>query len=82
MEGSIAIDGISLTVANLDQDRIGLSIIPYTFKNTTINKMKPGDGCNIETDIIGRYVENILFHKENDKSKNKIDMNWLKQQGY
>jgi riboflavin synthase len=82
LEGSIAIDGVSLTVATIVEDRIGLSIIPYTYDTTIIKELKKGDQCNIETDIIGRYVENLLFHKDNEKSKDHINLNWLKNKGF
>jgi riboflavin synthase len=81
-EGSIAIDGISLTIATLEDTRVGLSIIPYTYQNTTLNQSKPGDDCNIETDIIGRYVENLLFHKKKEEKNNRITTEWLKSQGF
>ena len=82
LEGSIAIDGISLTIAGIVENRIGLSIIPYTYNNTTLNNLKPGDYCNIETDIIGRYVENLLFYKAKEENKTRITTDWLKKEGY
>jgi riboflavin synthase len=82
LEGSIAIDGISLTIAKIVEGRIGLSIIPYTFMNTTLSQAKPGDYCNIETDIIGRYVENLLFYKAKEENRSIITADWLKKQGY
>lgn len=81
-EGSIAIDGISLTIAQIKDDRIGLSIIPYTYKNTTIKNLKTDDYCNIETDIIGRYVEKMLHNTTNEDGGSKITPDWLQKQGF
>ncbi len=55
-EGSIAIDGVSLTVASVSSGSIGISVIPYTAEHCTLGKRKIGDLVNIETDILGRYV--------------------------
>ena len=55
-KGSIAINGVSLTIASQTKHTIGVALIPYTLKNTNLNFLKKGDVVNIETDIIGRYV--------------------------
>jgi riboflavin synthase len=63
-KGSIAVDGISLTVNAIRDDKSGpvidLMIIPYTLENTTLSDRKPGDACHIETDLLGRYAERLL----------------------
>ncbi|WP_457755735.1 riboflavin synthase [Thermodesulfatator indicus] len=59
-KGSIAVDGISLTVNQVKENTIELAIIPHTAKLTTIGFRKPGDEVNIEVDIIGKYVERLL----------------------
>ena len=59
-EGSVALDGISLTVAKISGSLITVNIIPVTFDGTTLKNKKPGDRMNLETDIIGRYVERYL----------------------
>jgi riboflavin synthase len=74
-EGSIAVDGISLTIAKLDQLKIGISIIPHTFQNTTLQYKKIGDPVNIEVDMIGKYVESLLLHQKTDITIDKIK-NW------
>ncbi|MFZ3072893.1 MAG: riboflavin synthase [Thermodesulfobacteriota bacterium] len=56
-KGSVAIDGISLTIAELIEDGFTTAVIPHTLKSTTLSARKPGDEVNIETDIIGKYVE-------------------------
>ena len=63
-KGSISIDGISLTIASLKANVIELAIIPHTFKNTNLSFKKVDDIVNIETDMIAKYVENILVKKE------------------
>jgi riboflavin synthase len=59
-EGSIALDGISLTVAEIAGNRITVNIIPVTIEHTALKYKKAGDRINLETDIIGRYVERLL----------------------
>jgi riboflavin synthase len=60
-KGSIAIDGISLTVAYVDKERFKVSVIPHTGEETTLLKKKRGAVVNLENDIIGKYVERLLF---------------------
>lgn len=60
-KGSIAIDGISLTVAYVDNSVFKVSIIPHTGEETTLLKRKPGDIVNLENDVIGKYVEKLLL---------------------
>jgi len=59
-EGSIAVDGISLTVAELDANRFKVSIIPFTWENTNLKFRKVGDRVNLEFDFFGKYVERFL----------------------
>ena len=59
-KGSIAIDGISLTIAYVDSRCFKVSIIPHTSANTTLALRKPGDTVNLENDCIGKYVEKLL----------------------
>ncbi|NPA49204.1 MAG: riboflavin synthase [Thermodesulfobacteria bacterium] len=59
-KGSIAVDGISLTVNGVKEDLVELAIIPHTAKITTIGFRRPGDRVNIETDLIGKYVVKLL----------------------
>jgi riboflavin synthase len=76
-KGAIAVDGISLTVAQVKDDCFSLAIIPFTFENTNIKELKIGDNVNLETDIISRYVEKFL------KAENKgITEEFLRQAGF
>jgi riboflavin synthase len=58
-KGSVAIDGISLTVNAVTRDSFSVNIIPLTFSATTLNQLRSGDTVNIETDIIGKYIERL-----------------------
>jgi len=55
-KGSIAVDGISLTIAALEGDRFSVSVIPYTWDHTTLCDRRPGDAVNLEFDLIGKYI--------------------------
>ncbi len=79
-EGSITIDGISLTVAKIIERKITISIIPHTWKNTNLSERKKGDKVNIETDIFAKYVEKIL--QDSNEEGNKFTDNWFKNLGY
>jgi riboflavin synthase len=61
-KGSIAIDGVSLTLAYVDDRCFKVSIIPHTGEETILLKKKPGDTVNLECDLIGKYVEKLLTH--------------------
>jgi riboflavin synthase len=58
-KGSIAVDGISLTVASLDGDQLGIQIIPFTREHTTLSDRRAGDRVNLEADIIGKYAARL-----------------------
>jgi riboflavin synthase len=59
-KGSIAIDGISLTVAALEKDSFAVSVIPHTGQETTLLEKKTGDVVNLENDLVGKYIERLL----------------------
>lgn len=80
-EGSIAVNGISLTIAELNRNEISLSIIPHTWQNTNLKDKKVNDKVNIEIDVLAKYVEKLLT-KNNSTSEKKITENWLKEIGY
>jgi len=67
-KGSITIDGISLTVNNVYDDRFRLTIIPHTLEHTLIKHYTIGTKVNIETDMFARYIEHILAHRSSPKS--------------
>jgi riboflavin synthase len=59
-KGSIAVDGISLTVAALGPDRFEVAVIPHTLANTTLGPKPPGEFVNLETDVLAKYVERLM----------------------
>jgi riboflavin synthase len=71
-EGSITLDGISLTIAALTQTSFTVSIIPHTYNNTTLHTKKIGDSINIEVDMMAKYLENFLRFEKNDKNLLKL----------
>jgi len=80
-KGSVAIDGISLTIAEVEDRFFKVSIIPHTADETTLLQNKAGSIVNIENDLTAKYIERFLnFNDENAKSK--IDMDFLKQNGF
>jgi riboflavin synthase len=60
LKGSIAVDGISLTIAGLQDHRVRVQIVPFTFAHTALQVARAGDGVNIEADVIGKYVARLL----------------------
>ncbi len=71
-KGSIAVDGISLTIAKKYPERFRVAIIPYTYENTNLKTRKVGDYVNLEVDIIARYVESILLERKDSSVLKKI----------
>lgn len=78
-KGSITINGVSLTVANIEDNIVSVAIIPHTYNNTSLKDLKLGQDVNIETDILGKYVEKFLSAKDNKKG---ISMNFLQENGF
>ncbi len=81
-KGSIAIDGVSLTVAYVDNERFKVSIIPHTKDATTLLKKKIGDRLNLECDIIGKYIEKLMKHEDEPSEGNGIDVDFLAKHGF
>lgn len=81
LKGSITINGVSLTVANITGNLITIAVIPHTFNNTNLNKLKIGSIVNIETDILSKYVEKLLLLNDN-KEKSSISLDFLKENGF
>lgn len=83
-KGSIAIDGISLTVAYVDEEKFKVSIIPHTGEETTLLSKNIGDTVNLECDVIGKYVEKMLGIKSEiiKNSNDNINENFLRDNGF
>lgn len=80
-KGSVAVDGISLTVAGCGDQEFTVSVIPHTAQFTTLGKKKPGDRVNLENDIIAKYVEKFVRQRE-AKPSSRIDASFLAQHGF
>lgn len=81
-KGSIAIDGISLTVAYVDEQLFKVSIIPLTQDDTTLVSKKIGNQVNLECDMTAKYIEKFMFHKDEPKKESNINMDFLKDNGF
>ena len=81
-KGSIAVDGISLTVAACDSKTFSVSIIPHTSEQTTLTEKKDGAAVNLEADLIGKYVEKLLAPHAESRSHDGVTMEKLREQGY
>ena len=78
-KGSIAIDGISLTIADCTNDTNSIAVIPHTYENTIMSTYKENDSINIEFDILAKYVEKNLLMNDN---KSNITEDFLKANGF
>lgn len=81
-KGSITIDGISLTVACVETDQFSVSIIPHTAAVTILGEKRPGDVVNLETDLIGKYVEKLLAPQTQAQPRSGITLEFLAQNGF
>lgn len=81
-KGSITVDGISLTVAYVDEKSFKVSIIPHTAEETILLTKSVGEQVNIECDILAKYIEKLLKPQENIKKSNEIDENFLIENGF
>jgi len=83
-KGSIAIDGISLTVNSCDEKTFSVAIIPHTLEVTTLGRIQKGDTVNIEVDLIGKYVEKLLAAKQSDGTAEEkgISRDFLAKHGF
>ncbi len=59
-KGSIAVDGVSLTIAGLSTDSFSIALVPHTLETTTLGRLEPGDPVNLEVDVLAKYVERLL----------------------
>ena len=75
----MGVDGISLTVVQMKENSFTVSIIPFTLQNSTLGTKRVGDLVNIETDLIGKYVERIATSQ---RDRSVITEEWLKERGW
>lgn len=78
-KGSIAVNGISLTIAEISGNIITIAVIPHTYENTNLKTLKQGEFVNVEVDILAKYVEKFLSTSDN---RSRIDYNFLEENGY
>ena len=81
-KGSVTIDGISLTVAKVTGKDFSVSVIPHTQANTVLSDRGAGDFVNVETDIIGKYVEKLLLPQETPQKKSRLTVEYLAENGF
>ena len=80
-KGSVTVDGVSLTVNSVTDDGFAVNIIPHTGAQTTLQDMRPGDGVNIETDLLAKYVERLLAGKKGEETAG-VTMELLAKSGF
>lgn len=82
-KGSITVDGVSLTINSVSENEVSVAIIPHTAKVTTLGIKQPGDAVNLESDLIGKYVERLLQNsgKAPEKAAPVIDRDYLQKRG-
>src|SRR5207248_5275679 len=78
-KGSISIEGISLTVAKLEQNRCTIAVIPHTVEKTNLHSLKPGDPLNLEADLIAKYVEKMM---QRESQQGALTIEDLVEQGF
>jgi riboflavin synthase len=76
-KGFIAIDGVSLTIVNVEDSSFVVSLVDYTMENTTLGKKRPGDVVNLEVDVIAKYVENLK-----ERKGWSLDVEFLREHGF
>ncbi|MGI6451988.1 MAG: riboflavin synthase [Syntrophomonadaceae bacterium] len=81
-KGSIAVDGVSLTVVDVFKDAFTVSLIPHTAHLTILGNKNAGDRVNLESDIIGRYVEKLILPGFKEKNSNSLSFNFLAENGF
>jgi riboflavin synthase len=83
-KGSIAVNGISLTISLLEQSSFSVAVIPHTLESTTLGQLKQGDPVNLEVDVLGKYFERFfqLGIVRDDKPASKLTPEYLKSQGF
>lgn len=77
-KGSIAVDGVSLTVASLAQERFTVAIIPHTWRATALRRLRVGDAVNLEADVVAKYLERLLQFR----TPSGMTLEKLKEMGY
>ncbi|WP_427042571.1 riboflavin synthase [Fusobacterium sp. SB021] len=83
-KGRISLDGASLSIVGFKENSLQVSLIPHTQQMITLGRKKVGDHINVETDLIGKYIERMMTFKEDEKTseKSRLDKNFLASHGF
>jgi len=81
-KGSVAIDGVSLTVVDFQPESFEVSLIPHTAHATTLGHKKVGDAVNLEADVIGKYIEKLIVSRGGNAKESKISLSFLAEHGF
>jgi riboflavin synthase len=82
MKGSIAVDGISLTVADLTRDTFGAALIPHTLRHTTLGSKRAGDPVNLEADLLAKHVARLLAGRSDLTGQGGLTLAFLEEHGF
>jgi riboflavin synthase len=84
-KGSVAVEGISLTVAAIEGQRLRIAIIPFTYENTNLRSLQPGDPVNLECDVLAKYVEKLLAERPGTarpRAESRLSLDRLREEGF
>jgi riboflavin synthase len=81
-KGSVAVNGVSLTVNRCTGRQFEVNVVPHTVRASTLGNLKVGDGVNIEVDLIGKYVEKFLLQRSGSQSTGGVDRDFLARHGF
>jgi len=81
-KGSVAVNGVSLTVNRCEEREFEVNVVPHTARSSTMGKLKVGDVVNIEVDLIGKYVEKFLLQRSGSQSTGGVDREFLARHGF
>ncbi len=81
-KGSVAINGISLTICDISSESFTVNIIPHTIENTNLRDLRAGASVNIEVDMVGKYIEKFLLTNDNKSVSRTIDEQFLYEKGF
>jgi riboflavin synthase len=81
MKGSIALDGISLTVAGWHDGIVETAVIPFTYKHTNLSSLKTGDAVNVECDVLAKYVERLMEARQ-ESAVSRLSVARLVEEGF
>lgn len=82
MKGSVAVDGISLTVAELSQDLFGVAVIPHTLRHTTLGIKRVGEPVNLEADLVGKHIARLLAGRSKGAEQGRVTLAFLQEHGF